>query len=202
MRGLSMRRQRGFSIIELMISVVIMSIGVLGMVGLQMIAMQQNRSAMMQGEATLLANDILDRIRANPGTTYSSDLDATFTTTTNCEGNTCSEAEMAAYDILRWRCTINPIAADNNTQSACRSIDRAHPNEMWPDLTDTGDPHDITDVQSFMPGGVCEVGNTVCAGGSISLAGGVYTVTIQWVDQQRVDAAGSVRSISFRMREP
>ena len=65
MQGCSPQRQRGFSMIELLISVVIMSIGVLGMVGLQMIAMQQNRSAMMQGEATLLANDIFDRMRAN-----------------------------------------------------------------------------------------------------------------------------------------
>ena len=82
MQACSLQRQRGFSMIELLISVVIMSIGVLGMVGLQMIAMQQNRSAMMQGEATLLANDIFDRMRANPGTTYSSDLEDAFTTTT------------------------------------------------------------------------------------------------------------------------
>ena len=193
MQACSLQRQRGFSMIELLISVVIMSIGVLGMVGLQMIAMQQNRSAMMQGEATLLANDIFDRMRANPGTTYSSDLEGAFTTTTNCEGNTCTETEMAAYDILRWRCSINPLGADLTTYPGCVALG-------WPDTTDAD--VNITDLPSFMPGGHCAAADSACAGGTISLASDVYTVTVQWVDQQRVDADGSTRSISFRMREP
>jgi len=100
---------------------------------------------------------------------------------------------MAAYDILRWRCSINPLGADLNTYSGCVALG-------WPDTTDVD--VNITDLPSFMPGGHCAAADSACAGGTISLASGVYTVTVQWVDQQRVDADGSTRSISFRMREP
>jgi type IV pilus assembly protein PilV len=177
-----MRKQKGFSMVELLISVVIMSIGVLGMAGLQIISMQQNRSALLQGEAMFIANDILDRIRANPSTGYGG---AAITdapgVTTDCVGNTCTEAEMAAYDIAQWQCSIN-------------SVDAA------------GDPHTVCGnfgITGAMPGGFCAVASDPCAGGAIALSGDVYTVTIQWVDQQQSSAAsGTVRSVAVSMRAP
>lgn len=168
--------------IELLISVVIMSVGVLGMAGLQIISMQQNRSALLQGEAALKANDIMDRIQANPSTSY----DGVAVTdapglTANCVGSTCSESEMAAYDIVQWQCSINSVDADGNPHTVCNNFG----------------------ITGTMPGGFCANGTDPCAGGAISLSGNVYTVTIQWVDQQQSSAAsGTVRSISVSMRAP
>lgn len=165
--------------IELLVSVVIMSIGVLGMAGLQIISMQQNRSALLQGEAMLRANDILDRIRANPSTTYAVQITDTPVVTTDCVGNTCSEAEMRDYDIAQWQCSIN----STNTSDAQHTV-----------CTNFG-------ITGAMPGAACGSAGDVCAGGEISLTGGIYAVTVQWVDQG--DAVeGTVRSITVNMREP
>ena len=176
-------RQTGFSTIELLISLVIMSIGVLGMAGLQLVSMQQNRSALLQGEAIMLANDILDRIRANPSSTYDVDLDDVPTLTTNCVGNSCTESEMAAYDIAQWQCAINSVDVSGSQHSVCSNFS----------------------ITGALPGGYCSAAESACAGGSIELSGGVYSISIQWVDQQTVDANASnalVRSVTVNMRAP
>ncbi|MBT4162159.1 MAG: type IV pilus modification protein PilV [Gammaproteobacteria bacterium] len=178
-----MRRQSGFSMIELLISVVIMSIGVLGMAGLQIISMQQNRSALLQGEATLRSNDILDRIRANPSSNYSIALNTTPSVTTDCVGNTCSESEMMDYDIAQWQCSINSNDASGDPYTVCANFG----------------------ITGALPGGHCASATSACAGGSIALTSGVYDVTIQWVDQQTVDANATnatTRSITVSMRAP
>lgn len=61
----SVHRQRGFSLLEVLIAIVVMSFGLLGLVGLQMTAMKNNTSAHYRAQATLLAYDIVDRMRAN-----------------------------------------------------------------------------------------------------------------------------------------
>ena len=65
-----MRSARGFSMIELLVAVLVMGIGVLGITGLQMVSLQNNRGALVRAEAVQLAYDMLDRIRANPGANY------------------------------------------------------------------------------------------------------------------------------------
>ena len=177
-----MKVQRGFSMIELLISVLIMSIGVLGMAGLQTLSLQQNRSALLQGEAGLLVNDILDRIRANPSSDYSGiALNTVPGSTTNCVGSICSEVEMMNFDRTQWLCSINSTDAAGVQHTVCGDFG----------------------VTGTMPGGQCVALTDPCAGGSIVLAGGIYTVTVQWLDQQTVDQTnGQRRSVSVSMKAP
>ena len=65
-RLLSRQRQKGFSLVEVLVSVVILSVGILGVAGLQMLSLQQNRNSLFRADALLLGGDILDRMRANP----------------------------------------------------------------------------------------------------------------------------------------
>lgn len=60
-----MRKQTGFTLIEVMVSVVVLAIGLLGLAGLQATSMRFNSSAYLRSQATSLAYDIADRIRAN-----------------------------------------------------------------------------------------------------------------------------------------
>ncbi|MFP5393688.1 MAG: type IV pilus modification protein PilV, partial [Gammaproteobacteria bacterium] len=60
-----MVRQRGFSLIEIMVTLVVMSIGLLGLGGIILTSMKNNQSAEARTQATVLVNDILDRMRAN-----------------------------------------------------------------------------------------------------------------------------------------
>ena len=55
----------GFSLIEVLISIIILSFGLLGMVGLQAAALQANRDARLQSVATTLARELAEMMRGN-----------------------------------------------------------------------------------------------------------------------------------------
>lgn len=55
----------GFSLIEVLISIIILSFGLLGMVGLQAAALQANRDARLQSVATTLARELGEMMRGN-----------------------------------------------------------------------------------------------------------------------------------------
>lgn len=61
----SIRRQQGATLIEVLIAVVVLSIGLLGLAGLQVTSVQSNHSAYQRSQASLLASDLADRMRAN-----------------------------------------------------------------------------------------------------------------------------------------
>ena len=58
-------RQRGFTLMEVLIAILILSIGMLGMAGLQTRSLQMNQSAHLSSQASYLAYEIVDRMRAN-----------------------------------------------------------------------------------------------------------------------------------------
>ena len=61
-----LRNSKGFSLIEVLIALIIMSVGMLGIAGLYVQSMQAGRTSMLRHHAVTLAGDIADRIRANP----------------------------------------------------------------------------------------------------------------------------------------
>ena len=65
MQQLPARRQTGFSLIEIMITMVVLSIGLLGIAGIIVTNLKNTQSASSRGQATFLINDIVDRMRAN-----------------------------------------------------------------------------------------------------------------------------------------
>ncbi len=59
-------RQHGFTLVEVLVTIIIMSVGLLGVVGLQLASMRSNHSAYLRTQATLAAYDLIDRMRADP----------------------------------------------------------------------------------------------------------------------------------------
>lgn len=57
--------QQGVSLIEVLITLLVLSVGLIGLAGLQMVSIQANKSAYYRSQATLLAYDMADRMRAN-----------------------------------------------------------------------------------------------------------------------------------------
>lgn len=57
--------QRGVGLLEVMISVFVLAIGLLGLAQLQVTALKHNESAYLRSQASVLASDILDSMRAN-----------------------------------------------------------------------------------------------------------------------------------------
>lgn len=57
--------QRGVTLLEVLISILVLSVGLLGYAGLQTVSMKNNTSAFQRSQATMLTYDIVDRMRAN-----------------------------------------------------------------------------------------------------------------------------------------
>ena len=93
--------QSGFSLVEVLVALIIMSVGMLGIATLFVQSMQAGRTSMFRHHAVTLAGDIADRIRANPraGIAYQG---AGGDNGCIAQGNDCSEAAMAANDIYLW----------------------------------------------------------------------------------------------------
>jgi prepilin-type N-terminal cleavage/methylation domain-containing protein len=64
MMTMMLRNSKGFSLVEVMIALIIMSVGMLGIAGLYVQSMQAGRTSMLRHHAVTLAGDIADRIRA------------------------------------------------------------------------------------------------------------------------------------------
>jgi type IV pilus assembly protein PilV len=97
----SLKLNGGFTLIEVLVALVIMSVGMLGIAGLYVHSMQAGRTSILHHHAVTLAGDVADRIRANPRAA------AGYTVAgadNNCVlgGIDCTAAEMAANDIFIW----------------------------------------------------------------------------------------------------
>ena len=99
----SSKQQLGFSLVEVLIALVIMSVGMLGIAGLYVQSLQAGRTSMFRHQAIHLAGDVADRIRANPngGLAY---MHATGVNN-NCvaANNDCDVVEMARNDVWLWK---------------------------------------------------------------------------------------------------
>ena len=118
-------KQSGFTMIELLVAVLVMGVGVLGVTGLQLVSLQNNQAALMRAEAAQLAYDILDRIRVNPGTGAVAGVAYNGIAVgdepavpTNCLENTCTTAQMTAFDVAIWKCSLGAY----NGEDVCIDI--------------------------------------------------------------------------------
>jgi type IV pilus assembly protein PilV len=95
-------RQRGFSLVEVLIALVIMSVGMLGIAGLYVQSMQAGRTATFRHNAVTLAGDVADRIRANPRAAGAYAAAGGVDNSCVAMGVNCSQAQMASHDIFLW----------------------------------------------------------------------------------------------------
>ena len=65
MRLLRRRATGGFTLVEVLVSIVVLSFGMLGIVGVQAFALQSNREARLQSQAVNLARELAEMMRGN-----------------------------------------------------------------------------------------------------------------------------------------
>lgn len=93
------KSQRGASLIEVLVAIVILAIGLLGIAGLQATSVQSNYSAYYRSQATLLAYELGDRMRANRTAGLASGSDSDFPASSS--GNSVSGTQ-AQKDKAQW----------------------------------------------------------------------------------------------------
>ena len=86
---------------------VVLSIGLLGLSGMQTTSLRNNHSAFLRSQATVVTNDILDRIRANRDSATAGDYDIVYAATApapGCSGGSgCSVVDVANRNLAEWR---------------------------------------------------------------------------------------------------
>ncbi len=121
---LNNRNQRGFTLLESLISLVVLSIGMLGIAALYVEGLRAGRTALFRSTAVTLAADMMDRVRANPAARIAY---AGGGAANNCvnQNNDCTPVEMAQQDIQIWENEIAarlPPGSDGDVQFALGAI--------------------------------------------------------------------------------
>lgn len=122
------RKQHGASLIEVMIALLIFTVGLLGLAAMQLNALQSTTDSGQRSQAAWLMNDLAERMRANPGGTLDNYRAAPncaalpapvcadyYNLATNAKVNAanCSTAQMAAFDRWEAQCSYATLAAPN-----------------------------------------------------------------------------------------
>ena len=102
----------GFSLLELLVAVLVVAVGALGVAGLQLTSIQNNRGAMQYSVTTLLATDLVERMRANPGADYGTDLGTAPPPFHDCLANDCTPGQLAQFDLAIWKCALGKWRED------------------------------------------------------------------------------------------
>ena len=63
LNNMCIRSQKGASLVEVLVATVVVSVGLIGLAGLQTLSMQSNHTAYLRTQASLLAYDMVDRMR-------------------------------------------------------------------------------------------------------------------------------------------
>jgi type IV pilus assembly protein PilV len=122
-RSSSASRQRGDTMIEVLVTVIIIAVGVLGTAALQVTTLRNLSSSHSASVAAIVAEDFGERMRANPtaalADVYVHDSDPGGYP--DCAKNACTEDDMARYDIGIWWDQMNtllPAAKGEVTRNA------------------------------------------------------------------------------------
>ena len=151
-------RQSGFSMLEVLMAIVVTSVGLLGLASMQATGLKSNHSAYHRSQATVLAYDIADRMRAN--TVAVNNYLTSFMTLT--------EAKTAG------------------AQAGCKSTSGCSPSQMA--------QNDLFEWNAALTAALSG------ATGTITAAGNIYTVTVNWDDNRDgvVDSADPNFQMSFQ----
>jgi type IV pilus assembly protein PilV len=96
-------RQSGMTLVEVLVTLVIVSVGLLGIAALQLTTLKGNQEAYVRSQASMLASYIIDRIRANQQGFVAGNYDNIAMGGTGTAGTT------AGADLTRWQAEIDRL---------------------------------------------------------------------------------------------
>ncbi len=150
MPGKAGSRQSGIGLIEILVAVIILSIGFLATGRMQVEGIRSSQEAYFRSQAASLAKDMADRMRSNPAGVEAGFYDGLSTTQgiqpSSCiaagSNTACTPAMVTQNDLAEWTAFFNNTSAD------------------------------------FIP--LLPSSATIPASASITLAGNIYTISVVW----------------------
>lgn len=130
---------RGFSLIEVLVALLVLSIGLLGLAALQTTSLQYNTESYFRTQATYFVYDIVDRMRLNSNSvtdggaydvadttavnTLLSDYATCKTSSCDCDSTACNTTDLATYDLGKWYDRMNVVLPGAKDSPATIEID-------------------------------------------------------------------------------
>jgi type IV pilus assembly protein PilV len=118
-------RQHGFTLVEVLVALIVLSVGLLGMAKMVMVSSHSNDSAYLRSQATALGYQALDSMRANlngSSVTHSYDtgMGVMPTGASTCVAAYCNNTAQALSDVQAWK-TLLASALPSGTGSITTS---------------------------------------------------------------------------------
>lgn len=106
MRHTPLQPQRGVTLIESLVAIVVMALGILGILGVQMRTLTDTQTGVRRAQAIRLIEDMGERMKVNPNALANINAYVTAFADTptlpNCASG-CNAAQLAAYDVAAWK---------------------------------------------------------------------------------------------------
>ena len=121
--------QKGVGLLEVLIALVLISIGFLAIGRMQIEGMRYSQSAYNRSQAYFMANDIIDRMRANvPGVLggyYDNKSTSASYTKPDCSDSACTPQQIALQDLAEWRENLYPVNSAKPALPSSNSVTAA-----------------------------------------------------------------------------
>jgi type IV pilus assembly protein PilV len=99
--------QRGTTLVETLVALLVLSIGLLGVAALQVNALQTNQGAHIRSQASVLAYDLADRMRANRAVALAGGYNVTY-------GSTPTGTNLNELDLQNWKAALTNTLPDGD----------------------------------------------------------------------------------------
>jgi type IV pilus assembly protein PilV len=106
-------KEKGVTLIEVLVTVMILSIGLLGLAGMHFHGLKNNQSSYFRSQATILGYTILDSMRANRTSALKGDYDSNLTAAVTSDGT------VAKSDLADWRNKLQSVLPSGTGSVNC-----------------------------------------------------------------------------------
>lgn len=132
---------RGFTLLEVLVSLVIIGVGLLGVAGMQMASINNTNQSRLRGLAAIQANSLAAAMHANQA--YWQAISGTVTsapTAGSCSTSACTAAQMAGYDVQVWASSVQGSLPGASGSFSCAAANASGPamctvNVSWQEKT-------------------------------------------------------------------
>lgn len=171
-------RTQGFTLLEVLVALVILSLGLLGVAGLLITSQKANSSSYIKQQSIQAAYDILDRMRANTNQAYTGKYNVNNLASgslpsapSSCISNVCSASQMASYDTYNWLLELSQLLPSGRGSITTQAIGGS-PTQVAATITVQWDDKAASTLSSGSGG------TGLCTGVS-----GTSEIRCQWVTQ-------------------
>lgn len=125
--------QRGVSLIEALVALLVLALGIMGMAGIQTRTLVESRTTNSRALAVQLADDLLDRMQANSPVRINPPAVNPYVTAwgvqaaapADCFTEACNGAQLAAFDLVQWKASLGRVLPGGDARVFQSTTDNA-----------------------------------------------------------------------------